>query len=301
MDYERFSGHSSFVIHTQSSFIDFQLYWAGLQYYSRPMTWYYHSGGQQQGPISDAELASQLQSGKINRNTPVWREGIADWQPLSVARPDGAPPIPVAPDSAICAECGKAFPEDELVTLNKSLVCAQCKPIFLQRMAEGVPTSGQSGLWREGKKLVTRSETPFPDRCVKCNAPANGYKLKRVLYWHHPAIYLLLLCNILVLLIVSLIVRKKAVLHIGLCEAHRKQRVLGLAICWGGVFAGIVLICVAIAMESGWLALAGAGAFFFGIIWGIVKARTIAATKIDNDIVWLSGVGPAFLNQLPQR
>lgn len=265
------------------------------------MTWYYHSGGQQQGPVSDGELANLLQTGKINRTTPVWREGMTDWQPLSVARPDGPPPVPVAAGSATCAECGKPFPADELVTLNKSLVCATCKPIFLQRMAEGVPGSGSAGLWRDGKKLVTRSETPFPDRCVKCNAPANGFKLKRTLYWHHPAIYLLILCNLLVLLIVSLIVRKKAVLHIGLCEAHRKERSLGIIICTSGILAGIALLIGGATMESGWMALVGVGALLFGIIWGIVKARTIAATKIDNGVVWVSGVGPAFLNDLPER
>jgi hypothetical protein len=168
-------------------------------------------------------------------------------------------------------------------------------------MTEGVPGSGRSGIWREGKKLVTRSETPFPDRCVKCNASANGFKLKRVLYWHHPAYYFLLLCNLLVLLIVVLIVRKKAVLHIGLCDAHRKQRTLGIIICWVGMLGGIALMITGGVLESGWVALIGVAGFFFGLIWGIVKARTIAATKIDNDIVWVSGVGPAFLNDLPER
>jgi hypothetical protein len=265
------------------------------------MTWYYHLGGQQQGPISDDELANLLQSGKINRSTPVWREGMADWQPLSVAQPGGSLPIPAAPGSGVCVECGRTFPSDELVTLNKSLVCAECKPVFLQRMTEGVPVSGRAGLWREGKKLVTRSETQFPDRCVKCNAPTNGFKLKRVLYWHHPAYYLLLLCNILVLLIVYLIVRKKAVLNIGLCEAHRKQRTLGILICTTGIFGGIALIIAGAVAEHAWMALLGVGALLFGIIWGIVKARTIAATKIDKEIVWVSGVCPAFLNELPER
>jgi len=262
------------------------------------MTWYYHSGGQQQGPVSDTELDNLLQSGRINQNTPVWREGMTDWQPLSIARPGGLPAIPGA---AICVECGRSFPPDELVTLNKSLVCAQCKPVFLQRMTEGVPASGRAGLWREGKKLVTRSETPFPDRCIKCNAPTNGFKLKRVLYWHHPAYYLLLLCNILVLLIVVLIVRKKAVLHIGLCEAHRKQRKIGILICTAGVLGGIGMIIGGAIAESGFIALAGTAALLFGIIWGILKARTIAATKIDKEVVWVSGVGPAFLNELPER
>lgn len=269
------------------------------------MLWYYESGGQQQGPVSDNELGNLLQAGKITRDTLVWREGMAQWQPLALARSD-APPIltpstTTTPSGARCVECGRVFPPDELVTLNKSLVCAQCKPVFLQRMAEGVPVSGAAGLWREGNKLVTRSETPLPDRCVKCNEPANGFRLKRVLYWQHPAYYLLLLCNLLVLLIVVLIVRKKAVLHIGLCEAHRKQRTQGIAICLIGMIVGVLLIIMAVVVESGWLAVAGVGLFFFGAIWGIVKARTIAATKIDNGIVWVSGVCRAFLDGLPER
>ena len=70
-----------------------------------------------------------------------------------------------------------------------------------------MPSTGS--LWRMNKRLVTRTETVFPDRCIKCNAPANGFRLKRTLYWQHPAYYFLLLCNLLVLLIVILIVRDR--------------------------------------------------------------------------------------------
>ena len=265
------------------------------------MDWYYQSGGQQQGPVSDTEIKELLHSGKINQQTMVWRQGMAQWQPLATAGPDAPPTTAATPVATTCTECGRTFPADELVMINRSTVCAQCKPIFLQRLTEGVPVSGKSGIWREGKKLVTRSETPFPDRCVKCNAPANGFRLKRVLYWQHPAYYLLLFCALLVLLIVMLIVRKKAVLHIGLCEAHRKQRSLGIVICSVGIIVGIAMIIGGGVMESGWVALAGTALFLFGIIWGLVKTRTIAATKIDKDNVWVSGVCRAFLDQLPER
>ena len=168
-------------------------------------------------------------------------------------------------------------------------------------MAEGAPAAGAAGIWREGKRLVTRSETPFPDRCVKCNAPVNGFRLKRVLYWQHPAYYLLLLCNILILLIVLLIVRKKAVLHVGLCEAHRKQRQIAIIACTVGMLGGIAMLVGGGVENSGWLALAGSLFFIAGLVWGILKGRTIAATKIDKDTVWVSGVCPEFLNELPER
>ena len=276
------------------------------------MNWHYADQGQQMGPITDEQLSQLFQAGKINGDTLVWREGLPDWMPYRQAMAQSnQPPVmqPLTPgvenlqknQEAVCAECGQRFPADEVVTLNKTVVCARCKPVFLQRMAEGVPTAGSAGLWREGKRLVTRSETPFPDRCVKCNAPAHGFRLKRVLYWQHPAYLLLILCNLLILLIVVLIVRKKAVLHIGLCEAHRKQRQIAVIACWAGTMGGLAMIIGGIVDQSGWVAGAGIAFFLTGVIWGILKGRTIAATKIDKDTVWVSGVRREFLEQLPER
>ena len=265
------------------------------------MLWHYVAGEQQLGPVSDTELAALLREGKINATTPLWREGMPDWLPLATARPDltAAPPTQLA--ASLCAECGRNFPPDELVRLNQTTVCAECKPVFLQRMAEGVAMSGGPGLWRQGKKIMTVSETPFPDRCVKCNAPANGFRLKRVLYWHHPAYFLLILCNLLIMVIVMLIVRKKAVLHIGLCAAHQKQRKVAIAVCAIGMLVGVFVLCAAAVMSSGWLALAGGVLFLAGAVWGAVKGRTVGAAKIDKENVWVSGAGKEFLDTLPER
>ncbi|HEX9047617.1 MAG TPA: DUF4339 domain-containing protein [Verrucomicrobiae bacterium] len=273
------------------------------------MSWFYESDGKQCGPVSDAELEDLFRRGQVFSQTLVWREGMADWQPLAIARPPTQmfPQMPAQqpslamPTGARCAECGRTFPPDELISLNRSLVCAQCKPIFLQRMAEGAPSLGVAGLWREGGKLVTASETPFPDRCVKCNAPAHGFRLKRVLYWQHPAYYLLLFCNLLIMLIVILIVRKKAVLHIGLCEHHRQQRKIAIAICTVGMIGGFAMLIGGLVNNIGWVATSGIALFLFGLIWGIARGRTIAATNIDGNTVWVSGVCREFLDQLPNR
>jgi hypothetical protein len=263
------------------------------------MNWYYALGGEQTGPVSETQLDELVQSGKISRDTPVWHEGMADWQPWHTVRAAGPPPLPGMPSGVVCVECGRTFPPAEVIKLNQSWVCAQCKPIFLQRLSEGAAPSGV-GIWRQGRQLITRSETPFPDRCVKCNAPANGFRLKRILYWQHPAYYLLLLCNLLILIIVVLIVRKKAVLHVGLCEKHRAQRKMGLTLGWTGALGGIALLIGAAAFQSGWTALAGVAAFLFGCIYGGVRASTITATKITKENVWVRGVHRDFLNQLPE-
>ncbi len=67
------------------------------------MNWYYAAGGQQQGPIDDAQLDALIQSGTVTPDTLVWREGMANWLPLRQARPSaesatgsspaGAPPV----------------------------------------------------------------------------------------------------------------------------------------------------------------------------------------------------------------
>jgi len=64
------------------------------------MTWYYETGGQQQGPISDNDLDRLLSEGKITMDTLVWREGQAGWAPLRAARPSGGVPPVVPPVSA---------------------------------------------------------------------------------------------------------------------------------------------------------------------------------------------------------
>jgi len=147
---------------------------------------------------------------------------------------------------------------------------------------------------------TTRSETPFPDRCVKCNAPANGFRLKRVLYWQHPAYYLFLLCSLLVLLIVILIVRKKAILHIGLCERHRARRKLGLIIGWSSFLIGVGLLIGGAGLDSGWLALIGLALLIVGGVTGAILSTTITPTKITKENVWITGVHRDFLDQLPE-
>lgn len=264
--------------------------------------WFYSINGQQMGPVAEAQLDELLGSGKINGDTPVWREGMADWQPLGAVRPvPVTPPVLSNPSALTCVECGKPFPPGELIQLNRAWVCANCKPVFLQKMSEGVATPGLAGnMWRFNKQLVTLSETPFPDRCVKCNQPANGYQLKRVLYWQHPAYYFLLLCNLLILLIVILIVRKKAVLHVGLCAAHRAQRKQAIIIGWSGALGGLALAIIAGAVwESPWLTVAGVLVFLTAAIYAGIKAPMISAAKITKENVYVKGVHRDFLADLP--
>jgi len=61
------------------------------------MNWFYVDTGQQAGPVPDEQLDELVRNGKVRGDTLVWREGLANWQPYSQARPEGAQPAVIAP------------------------------------------------------------------------------------------------------------------------------------------------------------------------------------------------------------
>src|SRR5262245_24227597 len=126
------------------------------------MNWYYVDGGQQAGPVGDAEFEALVQRGKVQADTLVWHEGLANWQPYREVKPPGlalasAPPISAAPGGAVsggaeavCAECGKIFSTSEMIQYGDARVCANCKPIFVQKLSEGAPVGeamNYAGFW----------------------------------------------------------------------------------------------------------------------------------------------------------
>jgi uncharacterized RDD family membrane protein YckC len=110
------------------------------------MNWYYVDAGQQAGPVDDAQLDELQRAGRIQSDTLVWHEGMANWQPYSAAKSPGlrlatsAPSVGSAAEPAtegVCAECNRIFPTDDMIRHGNVLICADCKPIFMQKLAEG--------------------------------------------------------------------------------------------------------------------------------------------------------------------
>lgn len=110
-------------------------------------------------------------------------------------------------------------------------------PPLARRLAPAPEELG--GYWSDGKRLVLHREARLPDRCLRCNAPAT-VRLRKALYWHRPALYLLILLHLLIYAIVALIVRKKLESEWPLCDRHAGRRRWGIALAWFG-FLGLFL------------------------------------------------------------
>src|SRR5436309_2493776 len=182
------------------------------------MEWFYAENGQQHGPVSEPQLEEMVRSGKLSPSNLVWSQGMPQWQPYATVHAN-VPPDLAGGQTARCVECGQSVHTDNMLRYEQSWVCAKCKPIFFQRLKEGAPPSASMMIWRSGPLLVMSQGARLPDRCVKCNAPANGQRLTRKLYWHSPYLYLLILLNLLIYALVAIFVRKKARVEIGLCDS----------------------------------------------------------------------------------
>jgi hypothetical protein len=165
------------------------------------------------------------------------------------------------------------------------------------------PTS--TGLWRQGQLLVMDKYAQLPGRCVKSNEPSTK-RLKRNLYWHHPAVYLAIFAHLLIYIILALILRKTATIHIGLSDRWFTKRRRTILIAWGLVLLSIGLFVFGIMNVDKtndalpvWMILGGLCLFLGGLLYGLIASRMVVAKRIDDRYVWLKGVHPDFLADLP--
>lgn len=153
--------------------------------------------------------------------------------------------------------------------------------------------------WRDGKHVVVRQGSDLPHRCWKCNAPAQPPLKPRKFYWHSPWYFLLVLLHVLIYIVVALIVRRSAALSPALCAAHAAERRRFIAVALGIATVGFAALVHAAVARSGIAGAVAAGALLVSVGVSFAKLRTLTATRIDKDVIRLSGAGPAFLASLP--
>ncbi len=166
------------------------------------------------------------------------------------------------------------------------------------------PSAGNAGsIFQSGKWLVVHKTAQLPGRCIKSNEPTDS-RLKRKLYWHHPAVYLAILFNLIVYAVIALAIRKSAQFDIPLAPRYKQRRIRNILIAWAMVFAGIGIFILAAVMArpnspSALLFLLVPIFIIGGALVGIFGCRVVYAKKIDDHYVWLGGTCDAFRAQFP--
>lgn len=81
---------------------------------------------------------------------------MADEPPILAGESGGAP-------TAVCAECGNTFAQGDMITHGSHFICANCKPVFMQKLAEGAnivgnrPPMRYAGFWIRGGAIILDS------------------------------------------------------------------------------------------------------------------------------------------------
>ena len=104
--------------------------------------------------------------------------------------------------------------------------------------------------WRDGELLMVRKDAVLPDRCLKCNAPAQGFQFKRSLTWASPWYALLILLSPILFIIVYVIVSRRGKVTVGVCPVHRNKRNRAILAGWLTALAGIASSFLAAAVPN---------------------------------------------------
>jgi hypothetical protein len=205
-----------------------------------------------------------------------------------------------------CKRCGAKLAAVSRVAARASIPVAHRSPEPTERSANpyappsagsyGTPLAAIGELFRDGNLLVVRDGAPFPDRCVRCNEPAEGYRLKRTYYWHPPGWYLLILASVLIYAIAAMVVRKKATFAVSLCQRHRSRRVHFVAL---GIGIPVLALAAWIATGNDAMGPILVIAILVGLVLAIVGTQLMTPKRIEDGYAYLKGAHPEFLARLP--
>ena len=153
------------------------------------------------------------------------------------------------------------------------------------------------GYWADGKQLVMDRSAVLPDRCVKCNEPAEGYR-RTVKLSYVPVKTELLVGAI------AYLSARTATVDVGLCGRHRASRSLNIMlISLAAIIASLYIFTSIRATDVALPLLATAGLIggVVGLIYAAVGRRLLRAARITDTHIWLKGAGAAFLASIPSQ
>jgi hypothetical protein len=143
----------------------------------------------------------------------------------------------------------------------------------------------------------------LPPQCIKCGAPADGKPVEKIIYWHSPVLYLLILAGLLIYAIVAMVVRKGIKVRMPLCARHAQRRSTAVTLAWVLPLAGLAdaIILPQFNVDGGVVALITITLLFTGLIlWGVV-GTPIRPKSIDQYRGVFTGFCPTFLQQFPEE
>ena len=152
----------------------------------------------------------------------------------------------------------------------------------------------------DGDQITFFINTDLPDICVVTGDQEDLVRVRKTLVWVPSWIYLLLLINLLVLLIVYLIVRKKCTVSYCMSRSVRNGgRIKTLAGVLAMIVGGISGVLIGSGNQAEIGLAVGIVSFLVGLVLLYAGGLPISVAKHkDGRQFWLKGFKPAFFDAL---
>jgi hypothetical protein len=159
-----------------------------------------------------------------------------------------------------------------------------------------------TGLWRTHDRVVVQNGGHIDGRCVRCGQPV-AERLAHPVSYLPSGYYLLLFLGLIGWIIMAVVYRRGRV-QIGLCATHAARRRVTRRVATAiGVFSVAFLVVGFMTIDADtWLSVGVAagplGILVALIIWAL--SNVIRATDIRDGWLWIKGVHPSIVENLPQ-
>lgn len=158
------------------------------------------------------------------------------------------------------------------------------------------------GAWRADRNLVITHGATLPDRCIVCNAPAEGNSITKTLIWHTPMLLPLLVfvpVGLIIYAVLAFLFKRTLTTKLPLCAHHRRRRqvlsIAGLAM----LPAFFILAAIGITINEPALIPPGIVLSLVGIVVLLFARNEIWPIRISDDHAHVRGANSEWLEGLP--
>ncbi|MFT5685103.1 MAG: hypothetical protein ACI8RZ_006050 [Myxococcota bacterium] len=164
----------------------------------------------------------------------------------------------------------------------------------------GEPEEFHNGAWQHGRLLVLSEHATLPDRCIVCNAVAEGETLAKTLYWHTPFLLALLALNPVIYGVLAFFFKRSRPVELPMCARHQlRRRVLG----WIGstlLLSFPVCALIGISLSDPRLLLPGLLASLVGLLVLLLGRNEVWAYRLTESHAFIWGSNSEWLGTLPE-
>ena len=160
--------------------------------------------------------------------------------------------------------------------------------------------SFHNGVWKMGKNLVVSKSAVFPDRCVVCNAPAEGKSFNKLFFWHSPLLLPLIIISFPIYLLLAFYNKKLLQVKLPLCPYHWSRMLSTTVLSLLLIPQLPILGSYGIINEEPIMILAGLFSTLGGLMLLIWSRNPVWAWFIRAEYGLVKGAHPDFVDGLPK-